>query len=148
VHELLCSRSSYIRVSVKTADSRSVCSISVTAHVSCHPTASSSCKLLSVSFKQLHLFAVLLEKLTVARLVKEFPSFYGTQRFITLCVCVCARARNRFSVFHFKLNTLLVFKPFYAGPCHLGMARPRVADGGDGLQIWRVAANILKSHHG
>jgi nitrous oxidase accessory protein NosD len=24
-----------------------------------------------------------------------------------------------------------------------GMARPRVADRGDGLQIWRVAANIL-----
>jgi hypothetical protein len=27
--------------------------------------------------------------------------------------------------------------------CHHGMARPPVADGGDGLQIWRVAANIL-----
>jgi hypothetical protein len=27
--------------------------------------------------------------------------------------------------------------------CHHGMARPRVADRGDGLQIWRVAANIL-----
>jgi hypothetical protein len=27
-------------------------------------------------------------------------------------------------------------------PCHHGMARPEVADG-DGLQIWRVAANIL-----
>jgi hypothetical protein len=27
--------------------------------------------------------------------------------------------------------------------CHYGMARPQVADGGDGLQIWRVAANIL-----
>jgi hypothetical protein len=26
---------------------------------------------------------------------------------------------------------------------HHGMARPQVADGGDGLQIWRVAANIL-----
>jgi hypothetical protein len=23
------------------------------------------------------------------------------------------------------------------------MARPQIADGGDGLQIWRVAANIL-----
>jgi hypothetical protein len=30
------------------------------------------------------------------------------------------------------------------GPCYHGMARPRVAGGGDGLQIWRVAANILK----
>jgi hypothetical protein len=28
-------------------------------------------------------------------------------------------------------------------PCHHGMARPPVADGGDSLQIWRVAANIL-----
>jgi hypothetical protein len=28
-------------------------------------------------------------------------------------------------------------------PCHHGMARPQVADGGDGLQICRVAANIL-----
>jgi hypothetical protein len=27
--------------------------------------------------------------------------------------------------------------------CHHGMARPRVADRGDCLQIWRVAANIL-----
>jgi hypothetical protein len=27
--------------------------------------------------------------------------------------------------------------------CHHGMARPRVADRGDGLQIQRVAANIL-----
>jgi len=27
-------------------------------------------------------------------------------------------------------------------PRHV-MARPRVADGGDGLQIWTVAANIL-----
>jgi hypothetical protein len=28
-------------------------------------------------------------------------------------------------------------------PCHHGMERPQVADGGNGLQIWRVAANIL-----
>jgi hypothetical protein len=27
--------------------------------------------------------------------------------------------------------------------CHHGGARPRVADGGDRLQIWRVAANVL-----
>jgi hypothetical protein len=27
--------------------------------------------------------------------------------------------------------------------CHHGMVRPRVADRGDGLQIWWVAANIL-----
>jgi hypothetical protein len=28
-------------------------------------------------------------------------------------------------------------------PCHHGMGRPQVADGGDGLQTWRVAAIIL-----
>jgi hypothetical protein len=33
-------------------------------------------------------------------------------------------------------------------PCHHGMARPQVADGGNDLQIWRVAANILKSSSG
>jgi hypothetical protein len=27
--------------------------------------------------------------------------------------------------------------------CHHDMAHPLVADGGDGLQIWRVALNIL-----
>jgi len=27
-------------------------------------------------------------------------------------------------------------------PCHHGMARPRVVDGGDGFQIWRVAVNM------
>jgi hypothetical protein len=28
-------------------------------------------------------------------------------------------------------------------PCFHGMACPQVADGGEGLQIWRVAADIL-----
>jgi hypothetical protein len=28
-------------------------------------------------------------------------------------------------------------------PCHHGMARPQVADGGDALPFWREAANIL-----
>jgi hypothetical protein len=28
-------------------------------------------------------------------------------------------------------------------PCHHGMGRSQVADGGDGLEIWRVDANIL-----
>jgi hypothetical protein len=38
--------------------------------------------------------------------------------------------------------------PCYVGPCHHGMARPRVAVGGDGLQLWRVVANIfnMQSH--
>jgi len=30
----------------------------------------------------------------------------------------------------------------YVVSCHHGMTRPRVTDGGDGLQIWRVAANV------
>jgi hypothetical protein len=30
--------------------------------------------------------------------------------------------------------------------CHHGMARPQVADGGDDLQLWRAAANILNKH--
>jgi hypothetical protein len=29
-------------------------------------------------------------------------------------------------------------------PCHHGRARPQVADRGDGLQIWRVAAILHK----
>jgi hypothetical protein len=29
------------------------------------------------------------------------------------------------------------------GSCHHIMAHPLVADGGDGLQMWSVAANIL-----
>jgi hypothetical protein len=29
------------------------------------------------------------------------------------------------------------------GSRHHGMPRPQVADGGDGLQIWRVTVNIL-----
>jgi hypothetical protein len=33
---------------------------------------------------------------------------------------------------------IFVFFIFRWVPCHHGMARPQVADGGDGLQIWRV----------
>jgi hypothetical protein len=29
------------------------------------------------------------------------------------------------------------------GSCHQGMARPQAVDGGDGLQIRKIAANIL-----
>jgi hypothetical protein len=31
----------------------------------------------------------------------------------------------------------------YVGPCHHGIAPSQVTDGGDGLQTWRVSANIL-----
>jgi hypothetical protein len=30
------------------------------------------------------------------------------------------------------------------GPCHHGMARPRVAAGGDDRHMWRLAATILR----
>jgi hypothetical protein len=41
-------------------------------------------------------------------------------------------------------NQLYGSESFSRGfPCHHGMARPQVADEGDGLQIWRVAANIF-----
>jgi hypothetical protein len=31
-------------------------------------------------------------------------------------------------------------------PCHQGMICPQVLNGGNGLQVWRVAANILNEH--
>jgi hypothetical protein len=33
-------------------------------------------------------------------------------------------------------------EPCYVGPCYHDMARPRVADGGDDLQMWMVAVNV------
>jgi hypothetical protein len=41
------------------------------------------------------------------------------------------------------LLLLLLFTDVKWVLCHHGMARPQFADGGDSLQIWRVAANIL-----
>jgi hypothetical protein len=39
--------------------------------------------------------------------------------------------------------TLSLFGPNRWVPCRHGMARPQVADGGDALQVWRVAANMF-----
>jgi hypothetical protein len=76
---------------------------------------------------------------------------------------------NMFIEFHIKLKVILYFRYINHGynvsgivssinsflvvrnslihvkwvPCHPSMARPHVADGGDGLQVWRVAVNIL-----
>jgi len=36
----------------------------------------------------------------------------------------------------------ILYKPCYVGPCHHGIARAWVADGGHGLQKRRVTANI------
>jgi hypothetical protein len=44
---------------------------------------------------------------------------------------------------YLKLKTLFVNIHVKWVPCHHGMARPQVSDGGYDLQIWRVAANIL-----
>jgi hypothetical protein len=37
----------------------------------------------------------------------------------------------------------IIFMKSWWVPCHHSMARPQVADGGNTLQVWRVAANIL-----
>jgi hypothetical protein len=57
---------------------------------------------------------------------------------------------NFFHCFPFNLQvpfTIINVSPvsFYVNgvPCLHGMACPQVADGGDGLEMWRVAANIL-----
>jgi hypothetical protein len=53
-----------------------------------------------------------------------------THIYIYICVCVYNKLSSYLG--HVKLVH-----------CHQGMTRPQVADRGDGLQIWRVAANIL-----
>jgi len=44
------------------------------------------------------------------------------------------------------INLFTFLKRCYVVPCQHGMVRPRVVDGGDGLQIWRVVGNILNKH--
>jgi hypothetical protein len=43
----------------------------------------------------------------------------------------------------FAILTNEEMAPVLKSICHQGMARPQVADGGDGPQIWRVAASVL-----
>jgi hypothetical protein len=52
------------------------------------------------------------------------------------------RCRHKRSVMVIPSTYLSQYKKSYLVPCHHGVARPRVADGGDGLQTWRVATNI------
>jgi len=40
-------------------------------------------------------------------------------------------------------NVFRVIEVLHMRPCYHGPTRPRVADGGNGLQIWTVASNIL-----
>jgi hypothetical protein len=47
-------------------------------------------------------------------------------------------------MFHLSFWNMLCFISHVKWvPCHHSMVRPQVVDGGDGLQIWRLAANIL-----
>jgi hypothetical protein len=62
-------------------------------------------------------------------------------------------AQHCFNIPHLIFLTLCTFFSFISRlsgyfcvkwvSCHHGMARPQVEDGGEGLQIWWVAANIL-----
>jgi hypothetical protein len=44
---------------------------------------------LKQNYKKLTPWSTVLEKLTVPQLVKKFPAFYGTQRFITVFTTTC-----------------------------------------------------------
>jgi hypothetical protein len=62
---------------------------------------------------------------------------------------------NTSSYFIFHIYTYILNPPFFEEftdqshhnvnwvSCHHGMEHPQVADGGEGLQIWRVAVNIF-----
>jgi hypothetical protein len=49
-----------------------------------------------------------------------------------VCVNGAARGQPRLRLWCFKW-----------APCHRGMTRPQVADGEDGVQIWRRSVNML-----
>jgi hypothetical protein len=52
-------------------------------------------------------------------------------------VCACGKIEER------KIHLYLKLGHVNWVPCHHGMALRQVADGGDSLQIWRVAVDIL-----
>jgi hypothetical protein len=52
---------------------------------------------------------------------------------------------GRINIFYFSMPSTSHVR---CVPCQHAMARPQVAVGGDGLQIWRVAANILNKQSG
>jgi len=54
-------------------------------------------------------------------------------------------AMKKVNLLYDDLNSVTELRPRYEGPCQHGKAHPRVADRGDGLQIWKVAANILNN---
>jgi hypothetical protein len=50
------------------------------------------------------------------------------------------------SLYFLDSITITVSVQCFVHPCHHGMARPRVADGGYDSHIWMMAANILNKH--
>jgi hypothetical protein len=70
---------------------------------------------------------------------KHFTTAYTVNSFT-------AGSVNADSVPSISFNLFWVLEHVEWVPCQHGMARPQVADGGDSLQIWRVAANILRKH--
>jgi hypothetical protein len=75
----------------------------------------------------------------IFHLLSEYPDIprysHSTVRFQATCLRLFLWERCE------KLNMLI--HPCYVLSCHHGTVRSRVADGGDGIRIWRVAANIL-----
>jgi hypothetical protein len=67
----------------------------------------------------------------------------------TLSLCSSINVRDQVSYPYratgqtLVLNILIFYVYVMWVPCHHGMVRHQVGDGGTGLQIWRVAANIL-----
>jgi hypothetical protein len=58
-------------------------------------------------------------------------------------MALCSVKKKHRGIFTLLLLTLIPLLWGRGCPCHHGMAHPQVADGGDGLQMWRVAAIVL-----
>jgi hypothetical protein len=75
-----------------------------------------------------HFYIKICSELVGSRKKNRFMEYFVTPAFVkTTFHCIESIVRN-----HVKWV-----------PCHYGMACPQVVDGGQGLQVWRVAANIL-----
>ena len=87
---------------------------------------------------------VLLEKITGLQLVKKFPAFHRTRRFITALTSVChlslswaspiqsiyPHPTSWRSILTLSAHLRLGLPNLPSGPCHHGMARPQVVDRG------------------
>jgi hypothetical protein len=85
----------------------------------------------------------------MAHHILQFQILSSTQ---VLKPCILSlNVRTRFSLSYKLTHSLMELRPSCEAanchhvrwvPYHHGVARPQVADGGDALQVWRVAANI------